>query len=110
MIHQPIYKKLKEIARAGQKTTYQEIAPLAGLPSRGSYMGRILGELLREICKNEYCQGRPLLSAVVVRKNSGMPGNGFFREARCLGVYCGDDDKAFWQGELHKVHEYWSYH
>lgn len=107
-MHQAVYQKLKEMARKRETICYGEIAPLAGLPSSGSYMGKKLGEILQEICENEHRQARPLLSAVVVRKNIGVPGEGFFKKARILGAHQGSNDRAFWMQELDNVYKYWS--
>ena len=102
-MHQAIYEKLKEVARARSKITYGELAKVFGF---NAHLGS--GRIFAEICENEYHHGRPLLAAVVVRKKEGMPGKGFFKVARRLGAYQGSDDTAFWRQELGKVHDYWS--
>lgn len=66
--------------------TYQEIAQAVGLPTAGSYMGSVVGELLGNISENEVSLGRPMLSAIVVGVN-GQPGSGFIPYAKELGLF-----------------------
>jgi len=106
-MHQAVYERLKEVARANGMIYYSQIAPLAGVGQRS------LGPILGEICKSEVHQGRPMLGAVVVRKDSHMAGEGFFKGARKLDLFQGSTDKdkrEFWVQELKKVHDYWSSH
>ena len=106
-MHQAVYERLKEVARAKGMIYYSEIAPVADVGQRR------IGPILGEICKNEVRQGRPMLGSVVVRKDSHMPGEGFFKGAQELGLFQGSTDKdrrEFWVQELKKVHGYWSSH
>jgi hypothetical protein len=106
-MHPEIYDELKRVAKAASYTTYSDIAPLAELdmdnPSHRDEIGQILGE----ISKYEHSQGRPMLSAVVIHRDNNMPGKGFFKLARELGVYAGSDDLKFYLDELKRVHQYW---
>lgn len=87
--------------------TYQEIAQAVGLPTAGSYMGSVVGELLGTISQNEVNMGRPMLSAIVVGVN-GEPGGGFIPCAKELGLFQdGEDEGAFWQKECQKIYEEW---
>ncbi len=101
-VHQALYEKLKEIARARSKIAYSELAKSVHLNRRR------LGPPLEEICRYEHEQGRPMLSVVAVHKQSGMPAKPFFDLARTLGLCKGDNDSEFFIDELHKVHECWS--
>jgi hypothetical protein len=52
-----------------------------------------------------------MLGSVVVRKDTGMPGDGYFKGARRLSQFEADvkkDKRAFWAEELESVHRYWS--
>ena len=61
------------------------MAVLRGLDVRGDIAE--LGRRLDEISGHEHVNGRPLLSVVVVHRDGDqMPGEGFFRLARRLGV------------------------
>lgn len=102
---------LSELVRAAQYrgvTTYQDLAVVLGLPTRGSHLVSDIGHLLGEITEDEVALGRPMLSAVVVA-SSGRPGSGFFHLARALGRLTGgtEQEEAFWQRELNAVHQTW---
>ena len=105
-MNQALYQKLKEIARARSVITYSDIAPLVGVDIRTS-----LGRLIAEVCAHEVAHGRPMLGSVVVRKNTGMPGDGYFKGACRLGQFDPDGKKgkrAFWAEELERVYDGWS--
>ena len=105
-MNQALYQKLKEIARARSVITYSDIAPLVGVDIRTS-----LGRLIAEVCAHEVEHGRPMLGSVVVRKDTGMPGDGYFKGACRLGQFDPDGKKgkrAFWAEELERVYDGWS--
>ncbi|MCL0057514.1 hypothetical protein M1N05_00390 [Dehalococcoidales bacterium] len=106
-MHQRIYEKLKEIARIGKVTNYTDIGQMANLDMENPGDRNKIAEILDEINHYEHQQGRPMLSAVVIRQDVNMPGAGFFELARGLGKYHGNDDLVFWVHELTKVHNYW---
>ncbi len=58
----------------------------------------------------ELAHGRPLLSAVVVNKRHDIPGNGFFKQARLLGVHDERNDREFWVTEIRRVYAHWERH
>lgn len=93
---------LGAVAEERATITYQDLlARLAReLPADGPLS---LPVLLREISTREHEQGRPLLSAVVVRP-SGVPGGGFFRLAGELGR-TGSDRRSVWADEVSRVYE-----
>jgi len=108
MLHRAIYEQLKRVAKRQQMTTYSDIAPLAGLdmdsPADREEMRKILGK----ISTYEHQSGRPMLTAVVVRKDNNIPGEGFFELARHLGLLSGGDDElAFFCHEVSRVHAAW---
>jgi len=102
-----IYERLKEVARARRRITYGEIAPMAELDMSNPADRNEIAAILDAISSREYHEDRPLLSAVVVRSDTGYPGKGFFTLAQELGIYDGSDDLAFFVQELARVHEYW---
>ena len=68
---------------------------LGALPAAG---------LLNPINQHEHEQGRPLLTAVVISKKTGKPGQGFFNFAeKELGIDVGPNKATFWVRELCKV-------
>ncbi len=103
-----IYDKLREVAKSRGITYYSEIAPLASLsmgsPGDRERIARILGD----ISTAEHQAGRPLLSAVVIRKEENLPGSGFFGLAKDLRLHNGNEDFRYWLQELQRVHDYWS--
>ena len=89
-------------------STYQQLAVVLGLPTRGEHLARDIGHLLGEISEDEAVRGCPMLSALVVGA-SGRPGSGFFTLARKLGRLPGseDDEEAFLHRERRAVYETW---
>ena len=104
------FRVLADLVRAAEHrgvTTYQDLAVIMGLPTRGTNMGAQTGQALGEISEDEVRAGRPMLSAVAVNVN-GKAGPGFFGLARDLGrLSAGDDEEAFWRRELEAAYETW---
>lgn len=73
-----VYSALIYAAKDQKKLNYADVAKIMGIPETGNYMGAETGHLLGEISENEHNNERPLLSAVVVKSNMGIPGDGFF--------------------------------
>ena len=109
-MHEQIYERLKEVARARTVTHYSDIAPLAGLDMDLPPDRYEIGAILDDINRRERELGRPMLSAVVVHKETLVPGQGFFTLARALGLFVGDDRDRFYIEELRKVHDWWVSH
>ena len=106
-----IHERILDVARSEGMVFYGEIAPLVGLNMAILRDRTILGHILDRISEAEHNAGRPLLSAVVVRRCDGMPGCGFFDLARHLGLHRhGADDMRYFVEELNRVHEYWKEH
>ena len=66
-------------------------------------------ELLREISEAEHNAGRGMLTALVVNKGEGEPGDGFYELAEELGFDVSDavKESLVWPSELHKVWSWW---
>jgi nicotinamide-nucleotide amidase len=107
LVNFAIYEHLKVLARQGETTTYGEIAPLAHLDLNNPADLKEIGTILDDIAAYEFAQNHPLLSALVVSRGKNIPGRGFFKSARELGVYQGSDDFRFFTEELRRVHDYW---
>lgn len=69
-----------------------------------------IGAILDDINRYERELGRPMLSAVVVHKDTLIPGQGFFTLARSFGLFVGNGRDKFYIEELCKVHDYWASH
>ena len=65
--------ELTRAARARGTLTYGELMKLLGV-SRG----RPLFEAIVEVDRAEYARGAPGFAAIIVRKDTGFPGGGFF--------------------------------
>jgi hypothetical protein len=102
--------KLREVARSGTWTTATAIAPIAGIDLAIPQGTAALARLLASIDQTEQAAGRPLLSAVVVNRTTGLPHPGFFTYVRTLESDPGSDDRALWERELHRVQGYWARH
>jgi hypothetical protein len=85
-MHEKIYEELGRVAKGQPTITYSKIAPLANLDMDNPSHRDEIGQLLGEISKYEHSQQRPLLSAVVIHQDNNMPGQGFFKLAKELGL------------------------
>ena len=109
-MHQGVYERLKEVARAKGITNYSEVGKIAGLDMQSPADRNEIAAILDDINRYEKQQGYPMLSAIVVRQDINMPGTGFFECARQLGMYQGNDDLVFLAHELTRVHKHWQSH
>jgi len=99
-----VYEKIVKVAKNEKKgvITYSEAASCVGISTLG------IIPILDRINRTENSEGRPLLSAVVISKSRNMPGDGFFKLAKELGVQSDDEDNInFWLKEIRRVHDYW---
>jgi hypothetical protein len=86
----------------GELINYVDIAKALGMFSGGTELATILGELMKEA----HDAGEPPLSALVVRTDTGMPGDGFFSYARQLGYeFTSGDDHALPRSADHRARE-----
>lgn len=58
---------------------------------------------LDEICSGEDAEHGIVLASIVTRKDTGMPGEGYFRAAARAGCDV-TDRQAFWNGQLDRVY------
>jgi hypothetical protein len=97
------YQFLKRAAAQGRYVTYKRLAMLIGLPISGNYMAREVGLLCGEISDWMDDQGLPMLSAIVLRGDTQMPGKGFVTLAVSLGrLHNGTSlhvKRRFWERE-----------
>jgi hypothetical protein len=104
------YAALIQAAHSRGMATYAGIAHLTGLPTRGQAMASQVGHLVGEISEDEVGRGRPMLSALVVEKDTGRPGRGFYLLARNLGKLNGSSntvEKKFLRKEKATLYEVW---
>lgn len=99
-----------DTARRGQLITYSELCALLKTAYLHYHSPQIV-KLLDEIGMAEREAGRPILPAVVVGKQSGIPGAGYFRIAGDAHDGEGSvDPKVNWEVDLQAVFDYWSTH
>jgi hypothetical protein len=111
MMNSQLYQRLTEIAAAQSTVSYSELGDLLGLDMSNADDRLRIGEMLDEINHAEHSASRPMISAVVVHSQEGVPGAGFFVCARELGRLSGRDrqsELAFFVHELRRVHTHWA--
>ncbi len=92
--------KLIEVASRGETINYLNLG--AGRAMIGRYLFRIARE--------EQEAGRPPLTSVVVRKDGGLPGEGFREAMVQVGFIDADDDgeeRSVWERARRATYEYW---
>ena len=100
-----VREKLIKVAKGKRTIYFSELGSEFGINTR--QVGKVVGEI--SIYEREHC--RPLLSAVVIRKDTGMPGKGFW-EGPTYEQACkrGVGKQDFWESELIKAYNYWQRH
>ncbi len=88
--------KLVAAAKAGKTIAYSDL----GINRRW------VGEVVGEISIREDSQNHPLLSAIVVRKGSESPGDGFWGLPSMQNVPQGQR-RNVWEKERDKVYKHW---
>jgi len=93
------------LAKKHDIITYGELAKevhSAYFEANSLALFHILGDISRE----EYREGRGMLTATVVLEEEGIPGDGFFDLAEELHIPFSDKEE-FWIKELKKVYKSW---
>ena len=103
-----VYQELLRVAKSNIITNYTDVGRLIRLDMNSPADRNRISEILDEISSTEHYSGSPLLSAVVILRDQVIPGEGFFKMAKSLGLYDGSDDLMFWLKEIRRVHDYWS--
>ena len=102
--------RLITVARSRTTISYKEAGAVIGKPAHGIW------RILDEISRSEHKQDKPMLPAVVIVSQRGVPGYGFFTMAKKLGKPAPDPNetdsipvqRGFWERELDRVYKYWS--
>lgn len=94
-----------DTAKAKQLITYSELTGMLQT-AYVHYHSHVLTRMLVDIGHDEYVAGRPLLPALVVAKQTGRPGPGYFKLAP--GEAEVGDPIAEWEKEVQRVYQYWS--
>ena len=108
MSHAAVRDRLIAAARAGEFVHYAELAKMLGIDLDNPHFGALVGKVLGQISGDEVVQGRPLLSAIVVSKDTMLPGRGFYNLGRELRQTDNEEDEmGFAVRQIKKVHAYW---
>lgn len=93
-----VYAQLVAAAKASRLVFYGDVP--GGRGHIGSYLYRI--------ADIERAAGRPPLTAIVVRKQDGLPGEGFAIAAAEVGyTRPGESDSEVWERAVAEVFAYW---
>jgi len=112
MINKKVYNKLIEIARAKKTITYSELSEECGLFLDFDNINdrNKISSILGEISKYEVKKGGPMLSSLVVLKNSHpqKPAFGFYTYADELEVRKkGESDQQLFWRQLKECYKHW---
>lgn len=77
MFRRDVYEELIRAAKRRRTVTYGHLMKKFGI-SRGHPRGAGIVGVIGEIDRHEYQKGGPGFAAIVVRKDSGLPGGGYF--------------------------------
>jgi len=110
IMNKRIYNKLIEVAKKGTVIYESDLAKVAAMNMSLPHERRELDRQLDEINSYEREQGHPVLSAVVIQKESHMPNIGFFEFCKDIGLLKNEDEDEFYIKELRKVYIYWASH
>lgn len=120
-----IRRRVQETARSGKETSYSKVASgvefdhphiNGGSPYQMDVNNlsqndiRILSDYLGRISADSYLKAGFMASAVVVRKDTGRPGPGFFRLARDVGLLSGETEETeetFWREQVRKARRHY---
>ncbi|PJF21198.1 MAG: hypothetical protein CUN56_12310 [Phototrophicales bacterium] len=97
---------LINLARLGKTISYSELA--AQLQTAYiHHRAPMFSELLRQISYEDKAANRPMLATLVVNKQRGIPGDGYFK-----GLVEEDfiDPETYWQARFEEVCQYWQEH
>jgi len=97
---------LEQVAQRRGTITYAEICrdvePITLKPFSWAIMG-----FLNEICTEADAAHGIMLASLVVRADTGMPGDGYFRNAARLGRDVSDPE-AYWRSEVERIYDVFS--
>lgn len=105
---QAIRERLIVAAKRGEVVHYADLAKALGREMKGPNWAVHIGRILGRISSEEADNGRPLLSVIVVSRDTKLPGGGFYNlgQEKHL-VEPGEDEAAFVTRQTRRVYEYW---
>ena len=107
-----IYEELKHLAKIKKPATYGEFGRKFGfLPEDAHFENSPLWSILGDFSILECEQGHPMISALIYRQDTNLPGMGFFKLAEELypTLKLNTDEKRtkFYYAELNRLFDYW---
>jgi hypothetical protein len=93
------------LAQARKTISYSELAPLM-TTLRLHHRAPLFHKLLDYLGQADAAEGMPTLATLVVRKDSGIPGAGYFVMSGHESATV-DDPLAYWQARFDEVCTYW---
>ena len=112
-----VFARLVKAAKDETTVTYIDLALASRLPTKGKYMADTISNVLREVTDECFNKNIPLLSCLVVRYDSELPGEGFFEMLKSsfaswddAGFKFATDDarEVFAKQEMQSNYKYWS--
>lgn len=100
--HEQAKAYILSCARERRTTTYTELCE-AVTAIRLKPRSWAMKAFLNRICTEEDAQHGVMLASLVVRKDTGMPGDGYFGHADRLGRETAER-RAFWEREVERVY------
>lgn len=97
---------LIHLAKQRQTVSYSALCQMittASIHHRAPYFHKLLDQMSRE----DEAEGLPSLAALVVRKDSGIPGQGYFAIFKAEGG-SPDELEAYWRTQFEAVCDYWA--
>ena len=120
------YQVLVENAKSGKLTFYGELPVFNELRERfGDAVSALIGAIVGACSEYEATKGRPLISAIVISRDTSEPGAGFYGLPAvpynlCRDIWEGRDIRPpeivinkrqdFWLNELKETLEFWGKH
>lgn len=89
-------------ARGRATTTYSELCDLVTSVRLRPYSFAMMA-FLNEVCTEEDAAHGVMLASLVCRKDSGLPGSGYFRHAARLGRDVRDPEN-YWRSEVERIY------
>lgn len=102
------YEILKEAARRERILTYGELYDQIGVDMKSASDRKRGSEILNEVNEISVLEGNVMITAIIVKNDTQIPGAEFFRLATSYGELkedASDEEKIdFWNEELKKVY------
>jgi len=83
-------------------TTYSELCEVVTFVHLRPYSFAMMA-FLNEVCAEEDAEHGIMLASLVTRRDTGLPGKGYFRFAASLGRDVSDEE-AYWRSEVERIY------